>query len=131
MSHKLPYQSLSRLMFVLLLSAGCGSGGGGSSRDVGSFAREEVAVGDGEGALQVSWDEPTLHEDGTPISGTLEFNLHYQNDSGTEAQIISVGQTNSVLLRGLRNGSFAFAVTAVETNGYESSLSDWKTVALP
>jgi hypothetical protein len=109
---------------LFLLLAACSSGGGGGDgSDSGVPAISELAIGDGEFSLQLSWEETNQREDGSPIGDTLSYRIHYSFGSSGE-QVAEVGAVNSVLLLGLQAGEYSFAVSSVDSSGMESGLSE-------
>lgn len=108
---------------LLLVSCSSGGGGGDDSSDSGVPALSEVAIGEGAFSLQLSWEESSQREDGSPIGSPLSYLIHYSFNAQAE-QVIEVGASNSVLLIGLEPGDYTFAVSSVDASRMESALSE-------
>ena len=90
-------------------SAGCCSGccsSGGSS-----------------GSVTLRWDAPSTNSDGTPLTDLAGYIVYYGTFSGNYPDSVNVGNITK-LSRNLSSGIWCFAVTAVDTSGNESDLSN-------
>ena len=68
-------------------------------------------------SVQLRWDESTTHADG--------YKVYYGFSSEHYDVILDVGQALSVAISGLVDGlTYYFAVTAYDTSGHESALSN-------
>ena len=79
----------------------------------------------------LSWTAPTTNTDGTPITGTLTYNI-YQGPTGALVKVQSgVTGLAATITTGLTGGSTqCFAVTAV-VSGQESAQSNSACAAIP
>ena len=71
----------------------------------------------------LSWTAPTLRTDGTPITGSLNYNI-YQGPSGAEVKVpalTTAATTETVSLPNASGTTVCFVATAVETGGLESA----------
>lgn len=86
----------------------------------------------------LTWTAPTTNTDGTPITGTLTFNVYQGSGAsvsactlGTTAVQTGISGTTVTVTSGLADGTTAcFAVTAVE-GGVESAKSNTATKTFP
>jgi Fibronectin type III domain len=84
------------------------------------------------GQIRLSWKAPTTRADGTPSADIAGFRLHYGLMSGTYAFMKTVGAQTTVAVSGLEPGrTYYFAVTAHDSAGNESRLSDEVTITVP
>jgi len=121
--------SLAPAFLITLLSA-CSSGGGGGPAESSVPALSEVAIGDGESSLRLTWVESSEREDGSPVDSELSYRIHYWYESDNE-QSVEVGPVNTVLLLGLKSGTYAFGVTSIDSGRMESELSERISLTVP
>jgi hypothetical protein len=75
--------------------------------------------------IQLRWDPPTTKADGNPLTDIVGYKIHYGQRSRTYAFTKIVGNQTSAGVSGLVPGrTYFFAVTAHDSAGNESSLSD-------
>jgi hypothetical protein len=75
--------------------------------------------------LQLSWNPPTTRADGSPLTDIVGYTIHYGQRSRIYTFTKLVGNQTSAGLSGLVPGhTYFFAVTAHDSAGNESSLSD-------
>jgi hypothetical protein len=87
---------------------------------------------DSAGQIRLSWDAPTTRADGTPAIDIAGFRLHYGLTSGTYAFLKTVGSQTSSVVSGLEPGrTYYFAITAYDSAGNESRLSDEVALTIP
>jgi len=87
---------------------------------------------DSAGQIRLSWEAPTTRADGTPAIDIAGFRLHYGLTSGTYAFLKTVGSHTSSGVSGLEPGrTYYFAITAYDSAGNESRLSDEVAIAVP
>ena len=103
---------------VTACSGGGDESGGGSS----SFSGPTVAAN----AALVSWSAPTTTADGAPLGNLEGFKVYYGTVPGDYTDSITVTDTSarSLTVNGLAPGTYYFAVTAYDSDQYESSHSD-------
>ena len=112
-----PLRHLPRLLAAagVLLVSGCG-GGGGSSGGGGSMA----------GTALLSWTAPTTNSDGSALTDLKGYHIYY----GSSADLLTVqidvnsASTTSYTVTNLTPGTWYFAVTAFNSAGLESNLSN-------
>lgn len=78
------------------------------------------------GSAAIFWETPTTNADGSMLTDLAGFNIHYGQISGTytEMAVINDSTATSAQIDGLQQGSWHFAVSAFDTAGNRSSLSD-------
>jgi len=75
--------------------------------------------------IQLSWNPPTTKADGSPLTDIAGYKIHYGQRSRTYAFTKIVGNQTSAAIAGLIPGrTYFFAVTAYDSMGNESRLSD-------
>jgi hypothetical protein len=80
----------------------------------------------------LSWNPPTTYTDGTPIIGLGGFKLYYGTASGSYSQVLNVGNAAVYTVSNLTGGlTYYFAVTAYDTSGVESALSNEVSKTMP
>jgi hypothetical protein len=77
-------------------------------------------------AVSLQWAAPTENSDGTPLTDLKGYKIHYGTESQTYTGSISVDNptVTTYLVDSLPAGTYYFAVTAYNSSGAESSLSD-------
>lgn len=106
---------LSSLLGALLL-AGC---------DGESLESSDYEHASGPGSALVSWYPPTERTDGSPLQDLAGYKVYYGKDPGSAGFILDVtnpGQT-SQFIENLDQGTWYFAVTAYDRQGFESAKS--------
>lgn len=123
---------------ALLLAAcggGGGSGGGTSSSPSPTPAPSPApspspAPAPSPHSVSLNWTAPATRADGTPLAASqLSGYRIYYTASGTPANAdtmipISGGSRTSAAVALPAGGEYAFAITAIDQNGLESSFSD-------
>lgn len=77
-------------------------------------------------SVTLEWDAPTTDAVGRPLNDLSGYRLYYR-ESGADAAtavMIELGADTGVTVAGLTAGDYLFAVTALDTLGNESDLSD-------
>ncbi|HUG98464.1 MAG TPA: putative Ig domain-containing protein [Gammaproteobacteria bacterium] len=89
------------------------------------FAIEVLEPPPGDAAATLSWTPPTEREDGSALTDLAGYSIHYGNspDALTQTIVIDTAGLSSYVVEGLSSGSWYFGMKAVDTQGYESSLS--------
>jgi hypothetical protein len=76
-------------------------------------------------SVQLAWDAPTTNADGTPLTDLAGYKLYYGSISGIYTVVINVGNQTTYTVPDLGDGqTYYFAVTAYDTMGNESELSE-------
>ncbi len=78
----------------------------------------------------LSWDPPILNQDGTPLLDLAGYKVYRGTQSGVYGTVVNVGMTTSYVLN-LSPGTYFFRVTAYDTLGNESVLSNEATFTHP
>ncbi len=126
------------IIFVLLarmLLTACGGGGGGVYSASGNIENggnagsplpspgEEITT-----ATALTWGIPGQREDGSPIAvGEIDkYNIYYLNQDTGDSGVIEINdpQQTRYNLSGFESGDYAFAISATDTEGLNSRLSE-------
>ena len=116
--HTKNYRTILTIFFLVLTLIGCG----GSSGSSPSGPPNDGAAG----TATLTWDAPTTNIDGSPAS-LAGFKIYYGTSSHAYTQSIYVTDTGSSLVvytLSLSQGTYYFAVTAVDESGIESDYSN-------
>lgn len=111
---------------ALLLHACGGSGNAGNTGSTNNATASSVPTPPVTGSATLSWTPPTTREDGTSLTGLAGYKVYYgttPNDLGTTITLQGAGQTGYVI-SDLGAGTYYFVVTAVDSSGGESSVSN-------
>jgi hypothetical protein len=113
------------------------------SANIGSYPDIRISVSDGKetahlqaftltvtepqpstGSATISWSAPTEREDGTPLTGLSTYRIYYSRNASQldQVQNVSSGVT-SYLIQNLEQGTWYFAVSAIDSQGIESQKS--------
>jgi hypothetical protein len=116
-----PYRKTGMLalggVLSLALAAGCTPDG--SDTGIPTHPTDTYSV-------TLEWDAPTTDAVGRPLEDLSGYRLYYR-ESGSAAgseTMIELGAQTRVTVSGLAAGNYLFAVTALDTLGNESDLSD-------
>lgn len=120
------------------------------TNDIGVYTDISIAVSDGRtstsltpftitvessgvGSVSLSWNPPTEREDGSPLTALSGYRLFFgQNsrDYSEQVRIDNPGITTYVV-DNLTSGTWYFAMTAIDAEGLESSLSAEAVKTIP
>ncbi|MBV8143679.1 MAG: fibronectin type III domain-containing protein [Gammaproteobacteria bacterium] len=80
----------------------------------------------------ISWSPPTTNDDGSVLTNLMGYRIYVGSTPTTLAPLLTLDSTamTSYLLQGLRTGLSYFAMTAVNSAGVESQLSEVVAVTL-
>lgn len=111
--------------------------------DVGTYNGIRITVSDGTdsdtlgpfsitvnqistGSVSLSWDAPTLNEDGSPLTDLAGYALYYGTQSGVYPNSISIDSPGitTYVVDGLLPDNYYFVAVAVKSNGIESDYSN-------
>lgn len=83
-------------------------------------------------SVTLEWDAPTTDAVGRPLEDLSGYRLYYRETDSTAGSetMIELGAQTRVTVPGLPAGNYLFAVTALDTLGNESDLSDALPVEL-
>lgn len=77
-------------------------------------------------SVTLEWDAPTKDAVGRPLEDLAGYRLYYRetdSDAGSDT-MVELGAETRATVAGLPAGEYLFAVTALDTLGNESDLSD-------
>jgi hypothetical protein len=86
-----------------------------------------VAAASGSTVATLAWSAPTLNDDGTPLTDLVGYHVYVGPDAShlTSQVNIATAATTNYSISGLVSGTtYYFAVTAVNSAGQESALSN-------
>lgn len=109
---------------MLISFSGCG-GGAETSTQSATYSNGNSTTGDLNARL--AWQAPTTESDGvTPLTDLAGYKVYYRYEGATYAAPIDIGNTtyHTIDLRGVRAGTYYFAVTAYDRQGNESLFSE-------
>ena len=77
----------------------------------------------GSGSASLSWQRPTMNEDGTPLTNLGGFVIRYGRSPGALTNRIAVNdpKRNEYVIDGLGPGMWYFSVSTITTSGTESA----------
>lgn len=76
------------------------------------------------GSLTLNWQAPSENVDGSPVSGINGYNIHYGAVSGQYDEVAGASGTATSHTFQLPVGNYYFSMTAIDTEGDESGLSN-------
>lgn len=126
-----PFLSSSRFLTIAcvtaLLAIGCGGGGGGGGGDMVGDVTHDKPWPTGDRQISVFWRAPTERENGEPLSlAELKgYRIHWGPTSNPTQYSITINDpyATSFTLESVVPGSYELAMTAIDSEGRESSLS--------
>lgn len=83
-----------------------------------------------DGSSNLTWDAPTVNEDGTALTDLAGYKVYYGTVSRSYTNSVDVGSVQSHTLN-LVAGTYYFAVTAYDTSGNESVYSNEQSGFIP
>jgi len=117
--------------------------GSPSAADIATYANITISVSDGIattslapfaitvdaialGAATLSWEAPTTNVDGSPLLDLAGYRIHWGQQSGNYSNSITVMNPGitAYVVENLASGTYYFAVTALRSNGLESTFSN-------
>ena len=120
--------------------------GSPAAGDVGTFANVIVSVSDGTalaslpafsiavqqvatGSATVTWTPPTANNDGSALTDLASYRIAYgrANDTLDQSAFVNTAGTTTYTVQSLSQGTWYFAVFAVNSAGGESSVSNVAT----
>jgi hypothetical protein len=111
---------MAALLIAVASLFGCG--GGVTTTDAQPPAVSPVTGAMGSATL--TWAPPATNEDGTPLSSLGGYKIYYGTTPGVYTSI-NVGPVSSYQVSGLAKGNvYYFAVSAYDSSGNESDLSE-------
>jgi hypothetical protein len=92
----------------------------------------EVTNADAPGTATISWVAPTLRADETPLVNLAGYRIHYGTDVNALYNTVHVGNPGltSYVVQNLAAGTYYFSVTAFDSVGTISELSNKMTIAV-
>jgi hypothetical protein len=107
---------MAAILVAITSLFGCG---GGVTTDA-----QPPVVSPATGSATLTWAAPSTNEDGTPLTALGGYKVYYGTTPGVYTSI-NVGSVSSYQVRGLTKGEvYYFAVSAYDSSGNESDLSE-------
>lgn len=75
-------------------------------------------------SVTLSWDTPTTRTEGTPLPDLAGYNVYYGRSPQSYSQIIDAGNAKTYTIDNLPGGTYYFALTAYDSSGNETEISD-------
>ena len=98
---------------------------------LGYFAFDKIVLSsqrqaETAGSARISWTAPTENEDDGPLTEIAGYVIHYGTDAGQYSHIVVIKdpETTCYEFENLSPGTYYFAVTAINTDGLESTMSN-------
>jgi hypothetical protein len=108
---------------TLVLTA-CGGGGGDSTTD----SRDPTPTTSGTGSFLLSWVAPSTRADGSylPLTELEGYRVYYGTSANNLSVLVDLNDDSltEYSVDTLPSGNYYFAVTAYDSNGVESGLSN-------
>jgi len=83
-------------------------------------------------SVTLSWNAPTINEDGTPMTDLAGYKIYYGLNSGNYTSNINAGNVTTYQVNSLTEGAtYYFAVTAYDYSGNESIYSNEGSNTVP
>jgi hypothetical protein len=103
-----------------------GASDGKTAVSLPAFAITVAAAVAGGSGVSLTWVAPTENSDGTPLTDLKGYKIHYgtQPQSYTDSISVDNPTLTTFLVSSLPSGKYYFAVTAMNSQGLESSPSD-------
>ena len=85
------------------------------------------------GSATLSWVPPTENEDDSPLTDLAGYVIHYTTEEGQSSETIDIDDPGitTYKVENLAPGTYYFSISAVESNGGESSLSNVIVKTIP
>ncbi len=105
---------------------------GGANASLPTFSINVVAP-PATGPATLTWAAPTLNTDGKTLSDLSGFNIYYGTSPTSLTQKVSIDSpsTTSYTVSNLTSGTWYFGVTAYDSAGDESALSNTGAAVIP
>ena len=90
----------------------------------------DVEVGQvGTSSIALMWTPPTENEDGTPLTNLAGYRIRYGIESGNYTNVVNLDNPGlaAFVVTGLASGAYYFVISAYNSNGVESQLSNETT----
>ena len=128
----LPFYSSLGLAVLLFANVG----GHGCSSDSSSTATPGERPADGVSApdphsVTLDWDAPTTRNDGSPLADLSGYVIRYGSSPRAYTSATPIGPSPTYTIRDLASGTHYFAVTALDSGGSESELSNEVSKVIP
>ncbi len=88
------------------------------------------------GSMYLAWDAPSTTTDGTPLTDLAGYKIYYGQTAGIYTSVVNAGQQTqyplaTLLPNSIEGQTYYFAVTAYDTAGNESDLSNEVNYTIP
>ena len=114
------YRVIASGVLLLVAVSFCASCGGGGS---GSKPRSAFVT--------LAWEAPSTRADGTPLLNLAGYKLYEGSESRMYTSVTDVGDITLHTVEVFTEGPHYYAVTAYDTEGFESEFSDEVLVVTP
>jgi len=116
----------SLLVLVALALAGCHDDSDGTSMVSASSGAPATTSSPTSGAATLSWDAPTADTNGQPLTNLAGYRIYYGESATTLSETVNLSGTGlqTYVIDNLAQGTWYFAIKAVNTSGVESALSN-------
>ena len=96
------------------------------SASLRAFAIEVISSGAGQGSITLSWQAPTLNEDGSALVDLAGYRIYWGTSPGTYTDSVTVENPGitTYTVDGLAPGDYTFVATSFNAAGVESSFSN-------
>ncbi len=114
--------TISFILLVLVFLTACGDGG-----KIEALITEETPENIDYGVAILSWTSPTENTDDSKLTDLVSFKIYYGISENELSQTVTIGSAstlNKVIENLTIEQTYYFAVTAVNSLGIESELSD-------
>jgi hypothetical protein len=116
------YIEILALVIAVSLLGACGSNNATSSNSPAATQPPGTAA-----SINLSWNPPVTRTDGSylPVGDLAGFRVYMGTSSGNLTPYIDLdsGDINEFTIKNLSSGSYYFAISAFDTDGQESGLS--------
>jgi hypothetical protein len=109
-----------------------------SALALGYFAFDKLVLsqqqeGEFSGSATLSWVPPTENEDDSPLTDLAGYAIHYSIQEGQSSETIYIDDPGITTYRveNLAPGTYYFSISAIDSNGGESSLSNVIAKTIP
>ncbi len=115
-SHYNKFIVLIILLAIITTTFGCGSSNNTQYEKISNSLEYS-------GSVALSWNAPTLNEDGSPLTDLSGYKIYYGTSSNDYQYQLDVGSVTSVNLSNLAPGTYYFRLAAYDKAGNESDPS--------
>jgi hypothetical protein len=83
--------------------------------------------------VTLTWDAPTLNDDGTTLTDLAGYRLYWSTTPGTYPNSVTIDTpgVTTYVIENLAPGTYEFVATAINAQGVESGYSNSATMTVP